>query len=117
MEASVMPEALDAAITAMIVELIDSEIGSGIAEDHVSAAVGRDLSEAEIEHIWDRMKAARTQVKNSGPSAAGELRALRWAIARAARALREGDNAALATVNETLQPLVDAAMARIAGRK
>ena len=41
------------------------------------------------------------------------LRVLLLAISRAARAFSDGDNSALKAVNESLQPLVDAAMARI----
>lgn len=41
------------------------------------------------------------------------LRALMVAISRATRAFQDGDNAELKAVNESLQPLVDAAMARI----
>ena len=41
------------------------------------------------------------------------LRVLLLSISRATRAFQDGDNAALKAVNESLQPLVDAAMARI----
>lgn len=43
----------------------------------------------------------------------GIPRHLRVALANAERAMRTGDDAALGTINESLQPLVDAAMARI----
>ncbi len=45
------------------------------------------------------------------PERSGELRTLHRALAHATRAFRDGELGSLATINESVQPLADAAIA------
>lgn len=74
----------------------------GTAEDQQLIAAAPDLRRTALHLLQQRDKAPAH---------------LRVALANAARAFQRGDLAALATVNEALQPLVDAAVSQIIGAR
>lgn len=72
---------------------------------------GEWAGEAPQKHGRETAEAREERRRESDREDAGELRALRFALSRAQRAAERRDRASLATINESLQPVVDAFMA------
>lgn len=89
---------------------VDNIGGTG-AGDAIILAASKDLA-ASVAHHAARADKAEAALDRHGGKLDIPMH-LRFAIAGAERAFRAGDFGALATVNEDIQPLVDAAVASI----